>query len=250
MPYGLYISAEGAHAQSTRLDVIAHNLANVDTVGFKRELAVLQARYAEAIEQGMQAAGTGSLDDQGGGIMVRETRTDHSPGPLRETGFPTDLAIKGDGFFMVRKAEATFLTRAGNFMLTPRGELTTQQGYSVLDENGTPIRINPEDDTWRISQSGTLRQQGVTQRLALVKPQSPTELVRVGENLFRPLSEPQPVPPYERSVISGYLEESGVKPTTEMVALIEASRLLEANVNMMQTQDEMLGGLINRLMRA
>jgi len=68
MPYGLYLSAEGAHAQSKRLEVIAHNLANVDTVGFKRELALFQSRFAEAIEQGMVSPGTGAIEDVGGGV--------------------------------------------------------------------------------------------------------------------------------------------------------------------------------------
>jgi flagellar basal-body rod protein FlgF len=249
MPYGLYMSAEGAHTQSMRMDVIAHNLANVDTVGFKRELAIFQARYAEAIQQGHKPPCTGSNEDVGGGVMVRETKTDFSPGPLHQTGIPTDLAIKGEGFFLVEKEEETFLTRAGNFVMTRRGELITQQGYAVLDEDGGPIRVNPGDNSWEITESGSVRQRGGVQSLALVRPASPGDLVRVGENLFRPLAEPQPIPPAQRAVAPGYLEGSGVKPSSEMIALIQASRLLEANVNLMKTQDEMLGGLINRLMR-
>jgi flagellar basal-body rod protein FlgF/flagellar basal-body rod protein FlgG len=248
MPYGLYLSAEGAQAQSTRLETIAHNLANVDTVGFKRELAVFQARYAEAIQQGVTTPGTGGLDDLGGGIMVRETKTDYSPGPLKRTEVPTDVAIKSQGFFVVQKGDESLLTRAGNFTLTARGELVTAQGYTVLDDAGSPIVI--ADPQWQISDSGVVRQASGTQALALVQPQSLGDLVRIGENLFRPLSEPPALAAPDRRVVVGYLEMSAVQPTTEMTAMIQASRAFEANVNMMRVQDQMLSSLVNRVMRA
>ncbi len=72
----------------------------------------------------------------------------------------------------------------------------------------------------------------------------------MGENLFRPLADPVPLATTDRNLAPGYLEGSSVEPTTEMVSMIEASRVLESNLKMMQTQDEMLGGLVNRLMRA
>ncbi len=250
MPYGLYLSAEGAYAQSVRMEVIANNLANVDTVGFKRELAVFQARYSEAVEEGLEAPETGTIEDLGGGMRLRETKTDFSMGPLKETKIPTDVAIKGPkGFFVVQKGDEIFLTRAGNFQITSRGELTTPQGYAVLDETGVPVRINPSDLTWKITDSGAVRQQAGTQNLALVEPPSREELERAGENLFRMLSEPEPIPAAERSVASGFLEGSAVNPALEMIELIETSRALEANINLMKSQDEMLAGLINRVMR-
>lgn len=236
MPYSLYISAEGAHAQSTRMDIIANNLANVDTVGFKRELAEFQARYAEAIQQGLQTSGAGSIDDLGGGILVRGSKTDFSPGPLKNTGNPFDVALGGDGFFVVQKGEQTYLTRAGNFSLSTDGTLQTAQGYAVLDASGAPAAAAAGDPSW-------------AQNLAVVRPQSLGDLVKVGENLFRPLSEPQPVEPNEQAVAVGYLEGSAVNMTSEMTEMIQTARALEANVNMMKAQDEMLGGLVNRAMR-
>lgn len=249
MPYGLYISAEGAHAQNTRLEVIANNLANVDTVGFKRELAVLQARSAEAIRRGLPSRGLGGIDEVGGGTMVRQTKTDFSPGPLKPTGIPTDMAVRGEGFFTVQKGNETLLTRAGNFRLNSRGELVTQQGYSVLSDSGSPIVVNPNDRSLQMTDGGAIRQRDSTQNLALVRPRSLGDLVKVGENLFRTLAGTQPVPTTERSVASGYVEMSSVRPTTEMTDMIQAARILEANVNMMKAQDEMLGGLINRVLK-
>jgi flagellar basal-body rod protein FlgF len=250
MPYGLYISAEGAHAQTRRLEVLANNLANVDTVGFKRELAIFQARYAEATARGQDTPGSGSINDLGGGVWVPQTKTDFSPGTLKRTNVPTDVAIEGEGFFVVQKGDATYLTRAGDFHLNQRGELVTQQEYPVMNDTGTPVVIDPAGGPWHVSPTGTVRQRGMIQNLALVKPASLGDLAKAGENLFRPLAEAQPVPAAERRVASGFLEMSGVQPTTEMVELIETSRAIEANVNMMQTQDQMLSGLVTRLMRS
>ena len=250
MAYGLYISAEGAQAQSRRLEMIANNMANVDTVGFKRELAIFQARYAEAVEQGQAQAGSGSIDDTGGGIMVRRTVTDFSPGPLKRTESPTDIAIPGEGFFVVEKDQQQYLTRAGNFRLTERGEMVTQQGYAVLGENGSPVVIDPRNGPYEVTPAGGIRQAGASQNLALVRPASLGDLVKVGENLFRPLAEPQPIPPAERRVAGGFLELSGVRPTTELVQMIEASRAVEANLSMVRAQDQMLSGLVTRLMKA
>lgn len=249
MPYGLYISAEGAQAQVQRLEVIANNLANVDTVGFKRELALFQARYAEEIEQGEVDPGTGTIEDVGGGVTVMEMKTDFSPGPMKRTGIATDVAIEGDGFFVVRKGDEDFLTRAGNFRINSSGELVTQQGYAVLHDDNEPIAISRENGPWELTSFGAIRQRGTVQNLAIVQPESLGDLVKVGENLFRPLAEPRPVSPEGRRVLGGYLELSGVQPTTEMIAMIEASRAVEANLNMMRTQDELLSGLVNRLMR-
>jgi len=250
MPYGLYLSAEGAHAQSKRLEVIANNLANVDTVGFKRELAIFQARYAEETVRGRDFPGSGSINDVGGGIWVRQTKTDFSPGPLKRTEVPTDMAIDGDGFFLVQKDGENYLTRAGNFRLTESGDLVTPQGYAVLDESGTPIVIDPQNGAWELTPTGTIRQRGAVRSLAVVEPRSLGDLAKCGENLFRPLADPEPVPAAQRHVVNGYLEMSQVQPTMEMLELIETSRAAEVNLNMMQTQDQMLSGLVNRLLRA
>lgn len=250
MPYGLYISAEGAHAQSTRLDVIANNLANVGTVGFKRDLTLFQARYAEAIQRQQVLPGMGTVNDVGGGTLVRETKTDFSVGPLKHTGRPADVAVKGEGFFTVERDGETLLTRAGNFQLTRDGQLATQQGYAVLNEAGAPIFIDEQaGGPWQINEAGEIQQRGNRQRLGLVMPDSLATLKKVGDTAFRAEGPTQPVPLAQRQVAPGYLEASGVEPTTEMIAMIEASRAIEANVRIMQTHDQMIGSLIARVMR-
>ena len=247
MPYGMYISAAGAHTQSQRLQILSNNLANVDTPGFKRELAVFQARHAEAIQQGDEAPGSGNLDDIGGGVTLAETITDFSPGNLRKTDVPTDIAIDGDGFFLVEKDGQQLLTRAGNFHFSTDGRLQTEQGHSVLSTGGEPVVI---DSTlpWRLLESGSFSQEGTLTPIALVRPQSHGDLVKAGQNLFSPLAEVFPVASGERRVQGGFLEQSSVEPAIEMMELIETSRAYEANVRMIQNHDHMIGALVNRVL--
>lgn len=250
MPYGLYLSAEGAEAQSLRMEVITNNLANVNTPGFKRDLSVFQARYAEANIQGLDQPGSGSINDIGGGIAVRETQTDFTMGPLKNTGMPTDFALKGEGFFVIDHDGERMLTRAGNFMITSEGDLVTQQGDPVLDPTGKPVAIEPGQGPWQLTSDGSISQGTNLQPLALVKPTSLDQLAKAGENLFRPLSQPRPLEPETRHVVTGFLEQSGVSATLETMQLIEASRAFEANVALIRHQDEMLNGLVNRVLRA
>lgn len=249
MPYGLYLSAEGAHVQSKRLEVLANNLANVDTPGFKRDLAVFQSRLAEATERGMDAPGSGTMNDIGGGVRFGATLTDFSPGPIKHTGLDTDMAIDGDAFFVVRRNDGDYLTRAGNFMVDGQGRLVTQQGDSLVSDSGSPVVIPPEDGPWAVSPDGGIAQGSNVSLLAMVRPQSAGDMVKVGDNLYRPLSTPRPLEPAQRRVMSGHLEASGVKPTLEMMELIEASRAYESNVSMIRNQDQIMGTLIGRVLK-
>ena len=160
------------------------------------------------------------------------------------------MALQGDGFFVVQKGQERLLTRAGNFRLTAAGDLVTQQGYPVLGEGNSPITLSPTGGPWEIDSSGSVIQGGTRQELQIVKPASLGDLVKSGENLFRPLTDVRPVAPGERAVSGGCLEMSAVQPTTEMTTMIETSRMLEANVNVMKTHNEMLQGLIERVLKA
>ncbi|REJ66880.1 MAG: flagellar basal-body rod protein FlgF [Planctomycetota bacterium] len=248
MPYGLYMAAEGAQVQSQILEVLSNNIANVETAGFKRDLAVAQARHSESIERGLTPPGSRGIDDIGGGVLTRETTTQFAPGPLQVTGNRTDLAIDGDGFFQVKKGDETFLTRAGNFRIDNDGQLITQTGHQVLDSGGGPLVLDPSLN-WDVDNRGRIIQGGAPiGQFALVKPESLGDLVKVGDTMFSALSDVTPVAPRERNVRSGYLELSGVKPTQEMMELIKTSRAFEANVKMIQTHDDMIGSLLSRVL--
>jgi len=249
MFYGIYLSADGAHVQSKRLEVIAHNLANVDTPGFRRQLAILQAR---ASETGPYLPTGGNWEELPGGVQVSHTALDHSLGKIKHTGIPTDFAIVGDGYFVVDRDGEPVLTRAGNFALTATGQLVAHfegRQFPVLSQAGQPILIDPTQGPWELSPSGVIRQGAMLQPLALVRPTDPQTLEPIGENFYRVRGGLQPIPENQRQVRSGYLEQSAVQPTTEMVELIEASRAVEANLNMLQLQDTTLGALVTRLLR-
>lgn len=249
MPYGLYVSAEGAEAQSRRLDVIANNMANVNTPGFKRDVAIFEARFAEAIERQMDHPGAGTINDLSGGVQVLQTLTEFAPGPVENTGLQTDVAIDGEGFFLVLKGGQPFLTRAGNFQVNAAGQLVTQgEGLPVIDVNGAPIFIDPEAGPWQVTPDGGIQQAGDTAFLALVRPPNFEDLVKVGENLFFSTSPTLPIDPAVRRVLPGHLELSTVRPTTEMVDMIDASRAFEANITMIRNHDHMLGTLISRVL--
>jgi flagellar basal-body rod protein FlgF len=250
MPYGLYLSAQGAQAQFRRLEVIANNLANVDTVGFKRDVPQFQAYCSEAVETGKASAGSGSINDVSGGVMLQKTTTNYAPGPLKHTDVPTDMAVQCNGYFVVQKDGENLLTRAGNFMLNNNGELVTPRGYRVMNADNTPVAIDQANGPWTVSPTGEVRQRGTSQKLALVRPASLGDLSKQGDNFFRPLAPTEAVPDEERRVVHGYLEMSGVQPTTQLIDMIEASRAVEANMSLIQTQDQMTSGLINRVLKA
>lgn len=249
MYYGMYLSAAGAFAQSQRMDAVSHNIANVGTAGFKRELGVLQSRHAEDIERGIASPGNGSINDVGGGTHLCETATDFSVGPVRATGEQTDFALTGpDVFFAVEKDGQEYLTRAGNFQFRADGTLVTDQGYPVLGSDGSAIVVD-RTLPFAVSPQGEIVQGGDARPLAVRRPESLGDLVREGENLFRPRRPALPAVPEERQIMWQHLEMSSVQPHREMIEMIGTSRAYEANVRMMQNHDSMLGGLIGRMLR-
>lgn len=249
MSYGMYISAEGAKAQSRRLEVISNNMANVDTVGFKPDMAIFQARYAEAIQQGDTYPGSKGLADLGGGVKAIETRTSFAPGQLQRTGNKTDLAILGEGFFVVPSDnEQPLLTRAGSLSVDTQNRLVMAgTKRPVLSAGGAPIQLDPQLP-WDVTADGYVEQGAERIPIALVQPKELADLSKVGANLFRPRAEVFPVPENRREVRAGYLEMSGANSTEQMLELIETNRAFEANTQMIRHQDTTTGNLLSRVL--
>ena len=247
--YGLYLSAEGANAQAKRLEFVANNLANVETPGFKRDVPTFQARFAEAIQQGQDYPGSQSINDVGGGVKLMEVDTDFSRSTFRTTGIMTDFAINGDGFFRVKDANGQeFLTRAGNFEVDATGQIKTQDGrYNVLDNAGKPIKLDPLLP-WTMLTGGNIEQEGSLYPLGLAKPESLGDMVKVGNNVFRSMGPTKVVPPQERDIRQGFLEQSGVSSIREMNVMIETTRAFEANTQLIQHQDSITGQLLSRVL--
>jgi flagellar basal body rod protein FlgG len=250
MTYGVYLSAAGAHVQDHRMKALSHNLANVDTPGYKPQHSILQARFSELIEQGQVAPGIGGADDIGGGVTIQRAMTEFSQGTVRTTGRETDFAISDDSsFFVVLRGEEKFLTRAGDFAFDARGQLVTQAGETVLSSDGKPIQIQP-GLPFEVTQGGRIRQAANQWDLMLGKPKHLGDLSRTGTNLFKPLADFDLVPANARKVVPRSLEMSAVSPTGAMMELIETSRAYEANVRLIQHQDSVMGSLISRVLQA
>jgi flagellar basal-body rod protein FlgF len=247
MIYGLYLSAAGLQSNSYELDVIANNLANADTVGFKRDLAVLTERRVEADESGRLGRRNDLLDKLSGGTAVSPTYTTFTNGALEETGRPLDLAISGEGFFEILEGDEVYYSRDGRMMTDVQGRLTTVTGKSVLDANGQPIVIDPRSaEPVSVSPEGVLRQgQNEVARLGLVAFDDTRELTKVGGGLFKAHGEtPRPA---TGGIVAGYLEQSTVDPVTTLARMIEAQRAYQMNATMISLQDGMLSRAVNDL---
>ncbi|WP_425615696.1 flagellar hook-basal body protein [Anatilimnocola sp. NA78] len=250
MYYGLYTAAAGANALSQKVEVLSNNLANVDTVGFKRELALLQSRESEAIERGEDFRGSRSRNDLGGGVELASTATEFRLGNFRKTGIPTDMALEvPNHFFMVQRGDQQLLTRAGNFQMDNEGMLQSGDGDFVLSSDGAPIQLDPTLP-WQLLDGGRIAQAGDEREIGIRQPAKLTDLKKVGQNYFQNMTDQwTTIEDEDRRVRGGYQEVSGVNSLQEMTELIATSRGYETNVRMMQTHDQITGSLISRLLR-
>jgi flagellar basal-body rod protein FlgF len=249
MQYGMYVSAAGALANSYRQDVIANNLANVDTVGFKRDLALVKARQTETAKTGQQKYTAAALEGIGGGLFALPTYTDFSPASLKQTDSKLDLALNGKGFFPVKNGTQTNYTRDGRFTLNDQNQLVTfTQKLPVLDAAGEPIVLDRSflDQTY-INDAGVISQgQGSIARLGVVDFQDTTQLRKQGNNLYistGTAAGQQASTP----VMQGFLEDSGVNAINQLTDMIRSQRLFQTNISMMQMQDETLNLAVTRL---
>ena len=248
MLYGMHLSAGGALVEEARQAVIANNLANVSTTGFKADTAVFRQRLIEAQENPNPSSPASAQDGLTGGVFLDEVRYNSSGGALVPTKQSLDLALRGDGFFAVTDGKNTFYTRAGNFVRNPAGELVTADGrFKALGTDGRPIRLAPGEVT--VNQQGEIRVAGrIAGRLLIQGSLDPDRFEKVGENLFRYLGSGPP-PAAKAVVLQGVLEESNVKPVTEMVRLVQSHRAYEANLQMAKIQDGTLGRAVAELAR-
>ncbi len=251
MLYGLYLSAAGMLVQRHQHEVIANNLANVNTTAFKRDVAAFQSRAVESLTApGGFRYRRPLLDRLGGGTFISPTYTEFAQGEVEMTGRSLDVCLKGRGFFRVQNGEGEiFYTRDGRFALDGQGNLTTLDGdHRVLDSSGQVIQLDRSREI-SIGGDGTISQEGrVAGRLAMVDFDDPHVLRKTGKNLFVS-SGPKPVVAPSARLVAGALERSAADPVRELIAMIEAQRAYEANAKMISLQDDTLGRVVNDLAR-
>jgi flagellar basal-body rod protein FlgF len=246
--YGLYLSAAGVMTNAYRQDVISNNLANVETVGFRRDVATFRQRLTAAQMNPSDAQHTDSLLEQiGGGTFADPTGIDMSSGDLETTGGDMDAAIVGRGFFTVAGADGQpRLTRDGRFQMDRAGHMTlsNSEASPVLDSGGNKILLDPTEPVF-IDSTGKVQQPGRRPiQIGLADVADPRALRKDGDSLLS-ATDPTAIAPYAATVVKGTLERSNVDPATELSALMETQRQLQANANMIETQDGMLDKLVN-----
>lgn len=250
--YGLWLSAAGMKVSEHRQTLLANNLANVETTGFKHDLAVIMQRQVESRESpGGFPYAHPVLDGLSGGVNVRPAHYSQAQGPIERTGRPLDIAIRGEGFFPVGDGEVTRYTRNGEFAVNTLGELIMANDsgrWRVLDAGGAPIVIDPAGGELKVSQSGTFRQgDEVIGILAPVINEDPRAMRKVGENLFE--STGGEMVPAGGSFVPGSRERSTFNAMEGLAAMIEASRAYQLNATMIQLQDQVTGQAVSTLGR-
>ncbi|HZL34132.1 MAG TPA: flagellar hook-basal body protein [Tepidisphaeraceae bacterium] len=247
MIYGLYLSAAGVMSNSYRQDVIANNLANSETIGFKRDLAVFRERPTALRERGQGGDYSDPiLENLGGGILASRSLLDNHQGDLEHTGNPLDVAIVGNGYFSVTNGRQQTLTRDGRFMLNRNGELilSNDRGQRVLDPKGKPIHLDPNAPV-AITSDGQITQNGnAVGAIGLFDVANPALLKKQGGTMLA-YPDGTPLQAATGSLAIESQEKSNVDPTTELAELMTTQRNLEANANMIKYQDSMLAQLVS-----
>ena len=231
------VSKAGMLPRQRQLEIDANNLANINTIGYKKD----EVFFRHLIDS-LQAS-----DEKNAKVSSAsgEVITDFSSGSLRETGNPLDLAIVGDGFFVIDTPEGNVFTRNGNFSLDADGRLTTQDGYSVLGSGG---EIQITGNEVRISEDGSILVDGqATDTLRVVRFENPTLLTKIGGTYFMDENDAgmMDVESTDLKVRQGYLEGSNVTGIKEIVQMIEIYRQFEMGQRAISTQDQTLEKLIN-----
>lgn len=252
MSYGLYLSAAGALSSMHRQDVLANNLANMNTVGFKPDQVVSRQRLPERLESpNGYVDPKWMLEQLGGGQFIDPTRVNMMQGDLVSTGNDLDVAISGDGMFVVAGATGTGpehvrMTRDGRFTLNEAGELVmAANGRRVLDTGNQPIELTPGVPV-RIDTAGGVRQNGAIVATLQLVDAPPGTLVKEGENLMRYADGETPTPrPFTGRLEQGHTEASAVDPIMTMNGMMAAAKSAQSNLKMMQYHDQLLGQVFN-----
>jgi flagellar basal-body rod protein FlgF len=242
MENALLIGLSRQVALGRELDVIANNVANVTTNGFKAR----SSRFREYLMPVASAETFPRADRRLSYVIDAGTPLDTTSGPVEHTGNPLDVAIKGDAFLAVQTPTGERYTRNGALEINPQGQLVTSDGYAVLGDNG-PIAFTPQEGGFDIAPDGTVTSdQGQRGKLRLVRFDNPQVLRNEGANLFAAPTPGQPAGNTSR-LEARAVERSNVKPVIEMSRLIEVNRSYANIAGMMQRMDELRRTAISRL---
>jgi flagellar basal-body rod protein FlgG len=246
--YGaIYTAASGALAQERRLAVLANNISNINTAGFKKDIGFF--KVLEENEDALVnpiAKGNPPTQPNAPLYLQYKTTTDFSPGPLKKTDNPFDLAQEGTGFFCVQTPEGIRYTRSGHFTLDPQGLLVTQDGYTVIGNGG---EISIDGQSFAVDIQGNISVDGAqVDKLRVVEFTDSQVLEKVGDTLFA-TTDPDAIPesPELTKVRQGFLELSNVDPVRMMTEMIEVLRGYETYQKAIRALDDASAKSINEV---
>lgn len=249
---GLYTACSGMMAQMVRQDVLANNLANANTPGFKKDLAVTKAfpeillkRLGEVDYKGSipKAISPQTIGWMGTGVVIDEVATNFESGNIVGTENPNDFALTSEGYFCIETPEGIRYTRNGAFKIDASGRLVTTDGYSVMGKNGY---INPGDSIKTDGQGNILLPDGTLEQFKIVKFEDNKQLQKIGNNLFQ-AKEGEETLVDSPGLAQAYLENSNVNAVVEMVELISAMRTYEMSQKVIQAEDQTLEMVANQV---
>ncbi len=250
MIYGLWQSAAGLQAQEYRQAVIANNLANAETPGFKPDRVAFQERLNAAMTSGDLRVRHPALDAMTGGLYEAPLFTDFSQGSLIPSNNPLDVAVEGDGFLSVRTGEGIRYTRDGRLVTNHEGMIVhLASNRPVLDEDGNAMFVDLSSRSpVKIDETGLIRQGPQTiGKLGVFEFGDLQALEKTSDDLYA--AEGVKATLAQANVRQGVYEASGVEPVQALVEMIAATRAYEANARMITLQDESLGRMVSELGR-
>jgi flagellar basal-body rod protein FlgF len=236
MDAGIYTTLTRQSGLMREMQVVAHNIANISTTGFRRE-GVIFSEYVKRMEGGP------SLSMANGDTRHIDLRQ----AGLSQTGAAFDFAIQGEGFFLVETPQGQAMTRAGSFTPNAEGELVNMDGHRLLDLGGAPVFVPPDAGEVALSADGTLSANGQPlAQIGLWQPTDPLKMTHQGGTVF--VSDE--VEPMEGgTILQGFLEDSNVNPISEIARMIAVQRAYEMGQGFMEKEDERMRGVIQTLGR-
>ena len=254
MSEAMYTATSGALAYQMRLEILANNLANINTIGFKEDRTIFRSYLPDPVDPTGQDIQETLINNEivspyllSNTLVVFEgTEIDFSSGHLKHTGNPLNLALEGNGFFTIETPEGVQYTRNGNFALNGEGLLVTQEGLTVLGEGGE-IKIDGED--FLVDKEGNISVDGKqVDTLRIVDFAEPRSLEKVGNSLFASVNPtPSEITAEGFTVNQGFLELSNVEPIRVMTEMLEVLRGYESYQKVIQSVDEVTSKAIDEV---
>lgn len=242
---GIYTAAMGMLLDMSKVDTTANNLANIETIGYKKDKLIFRAyqdRPIYALPDRKRPIGNLTYS-----AVLDDVYLDTSQGTIQQTGNLLDLALDSDGYFALQGLDNIYYTRAGNFKLDAQGYIVNPDGLVLLDENGQTIQFQ---DGYSIDQDGYIKDRfnNIVTRIGVYTFENSSQLRKIGYTLFEPTIESgEAVAAENFRILPGYVELSNVNALLEMTKLIEAQRHFEISQKVVVVEDEILAKLTSQV---